>query len=91
MQPDLNLRRRRLAARLSQMVTAKPLGQLKKTGVVASFVTLAWHDSAVAPGSIPGWGVLAFFNPAELHLLRSFFLIYVYAYIYIHIYIYIYI
>ena len=29
-QPDLNLRRKRLAARLSQMVTAKPLGQLKK-------------------------------------------------------------
>ena len=28
MQPDLNLRRQRLAARLSQMVTAKPLGQL---------------------------------------------------------------
>ena len=30
MQPDLNLRRQRLAARSSQMVTAKPLGQLKK-------------------------------------------------------------
>ena len=29
MQPDLNLRRQRLAARSSQMVTAKPLGQLK--------------------------------------------------------------
>ena len=29
MQPDLNLRRQRLAAQLSQMVTAKPLGQLK--------------------------------------------------------------
>ena len=28
-QPDLNLRRQRLAGRLSQMVTAKPLGQLK--------------------------------------------------------------
>ena len=28
-QPDLNLRRQRLAARSSQMVTAKPLGQLK--------------------------------------------------------------
>ena len=40
-----NLRRQRLAARLSQMVTAKPLGQLKKAGVVASFVTLARHDS----------------------------------------------
>ena len=43
MQPDLNLRRQRLAARLSQMVTAKPLGQLIKAGVVASFVTLARH------------------------------------------------
>ena len=30
LQPDLNLRRYRLAARSSQMVTAKPLGQLKK-------------------------------------------------------------
>ena len=27
------------------MVTAKPLGQLKKSGVVASFVTLARHNS----------------------------------------------
>ena len=44
MQPDLNLRRQRLAARLSQMVTAKPLGQLIKTGVVTSFVTLARHN-----------------------------------------------
>ena len=44
-QPDMNLRRQRLAARSSQMVTAKPLGQLKNTGVVASFVTLARHDS----------------------------------------------
>ena len=45
MQPDLNLRRQRLAAGLSQMVTAKLLGQLKKAGVVASFVTLARHNS----------------------------------------------
>ena len=45
MQPDLNLRRQGLAARSSQMVTAKPLGQLIKTGVVASFVTLAQHNS----------------------------------------------
>ena len=30
--------------------------------------------STGVPGSIPGWGVLAFFHPAELHLLRSFFL-----------------
>ena len=44
-QPDLNVRRQRLAARLSQMVTAKPLGQPEKAGVVASFVTLARHDS----------------------------------------------
>ena len=44
-QPDLNLGRQRLAAQSSQMVTAKPLGQLKKTGVVASFVTLTRHDS----------------------------------------------
>ena len=44
MQPDLNLRRQLLAARSSQMVAAKPLGQLKKTGVMASFVTLARHD-----------------------------------------------
>ena len=28
-QPDLNLRRQHLAAQLSQMVTAKPLGHLK--------------------------------------------------------------
>ena len=30
--------------------------------------------SAGVPGSIPGWDVLAFFHPAELYLLRSFFL-----------------
>ena len=30
--------------------------------------------SAGVPGSIPGWCVLAFFHPAELHLLRSFLL-----------------
>ena len=33
MRPYLNLRRQRLAARLSQMVTAKPLCQLIKAGV----------------------------------------------------------
>ena len=32
--------------------------------------------SAGVPGSIPGWAVLTFFDPAKLHLLRSsFFLI----------------
>ena len=44
-QPDLKVRRQRLAARSLQMVSAKPLGQLMQTGVVASFVTLARHDS----------------------------------------------
>ena len=34
MQPDLNLRRQRLAARSSQMVTAKPLGQLPSVTIV---------------------------------------------------------
>ena len=37
--------------------------------------------SAGVPGSIPGWGVLAFFHPDELHLLRSFFLSNIYIYI----------
>ena len=45
----MNLRRQRLAARLSQMVTAKPLGQLNKAGVMASFVTLARHNSKSTP------------------------------------------
>ena len=44
-EPDLNLRRQPLAARSSQMVTAKPLGHLVKTGIVANFVTLALYDS----------------------------------------------
>ena len=30
--------------------------------------------SAGVPGSIPGWDMLAFFHPAELHLSRSFLL-----------------
>ena len=34
MQPDLNLRRQRLAARLSHMVTAKPLGHNIYTHIV---------------------------------------------------------
>ena len=32
------------------MVTAKPLGQLKKAGVVASFVTLARHNRLFGGG-----------------------------------------
>ena len=62
MQPDLNLRRQRLAARLSQMVTAKPLGQLNKAGVVASFVTLARHNSKSG-------GILSFAPLIKVHSL----------------------
>ena len=39
-----------------------------------SSVCTAPAASAGLPGSIPGWDVLAFFHPAELHLFRSFFL-----------------
>ena len=40
----------------------------------SSLVGRATAASAGVPGSIPGWSVLAFFHPAELHLVRSFFL-----------------
>ena len=47
MQPDLSIRRQRIAARLSQMATAKVLGQLKK---LVSVLTL-WTQ-----GNCLGWG-----------------------------------
>ena len=61
------------------MVTAKPLGQLIKAGVVASFVTLARHNSES--------GIMYF---PLTHSVSFFLLIYIYIYIYIYIHIYIY-